>query len=62
MSAVTNDQDIVQASIQAKMLANEAVTTDLKKKEESSDSFKPEQVAGIVQLCSNQIATITDQL
>ena len=63
MSTAINDQDIIlKASIEANTLASEAVTANTKQKDESSDSMKTEQLAGILQLCGDQVVAITDQL
>jgi hypothetical protein len=61
MSAITNDLDILQASIEANVLASQAVTTDLKKSE-SLDTLTDQQVAGALLTVDNQVDAIQTQI
>ena len=61
MSAITNDLGILQASIEANVVTNEAVTADLKRSE-SLDTLTEEQVAGALLLFDDLIFEVQTQI
>ena len=61
MSAITNDQAILQASIEANVVTNEAVAADLQRSE-SLDALTEEQVAGARLVFNDLIVEVQTQI
>ena len=61
MSAITNDQAILQASIEANVVTNEAVAADLQRSE-SLDALTEEQVAGALLVFNDLIVEVQTQI